>query len=112
MEKTRQKKISRLLQKEMSEILQRELKEITLNTLVTVTNARVSPDLSLVKFYLSVFPTEKSKDVLAAFAENDSKIRFTLGKRVGKQLRIIPETAFFLDDSLDYLENIDRLLKE
>lgn len=96
----------------MSEILQRELKEITLNTLVTVTNARVSPDLSLVKFYLSVFPTEKGKEVLATFAENHPKIRFTLGKRVGKQLRIVPETAFFLDDSLDYLENIDRLLKE
>ncbi len=112
MESTRQKKISRLLQKEMSEIIQRELKEITLNTLVTVTNARVSPDLSLVKFYLSVFPPEKGKEVLATFAENNSKIRFTLGKRVGKQLRIIPETAFFLDDSLDYLENIDRLLKE
>jgi ribosome-binding factor A len=112
METTRQKKISRLLQKEMSEIFQRDLKELTLSSLVTVTIARVSPDLSIVKYYLSIFPTQKSKEVIDCINENKSRIRYALGQRVGKQLRIIPEPSFFVDDSLDYLENIDKLLKE
>ncbi len=112
MESTRQKKISRLLQKEMSEILQRDLRELTLNSLVTVTMARVTPDLSLIRYHLSIFPTERSQEVLKSLRENISRVRYTLGQRVGKQLRIIPEPEFFLDDSLDYLENIDRLLKE
>ncbi len=96
----------------MSEILQRELNELTLSSLVTVTIARVSPDLSIVRYYLSIFPPQKSKEVLANINENSARIRYALGQRVGKQLRVIPEPSFFLDDSLDYLENIDKLLKD
>ena len=95
----------------MSEVLQRELRELTLGSLVTVTNARITPDLSIVRFYVSIFPTEKGKEVLDTINENLSRIRYIMGQRVGKQLRIIPEPSFFIDDSLDYLDNIDRLLK-
>ena len=112
MESTRQKKISRLLQKETAEMFQRELKELLLGAMLSVTNARVSSDLSVAKFYLSIFPDAKAQEVLDNINNATVKVRFALGKRVGKQLRIIPELTFFLDDSLNYLENIDRLLDE
>lgn len=110
MESTRQKKISRLLQKECAEIFQQELRELTLGTMVSITIARVSSDLSVVKFYLSIFPTEKTQAVLDTINEHKSRVRFAIGQRCGKQLRIIPEPIFFIDDSLDYMEHIDELL--
>ncbi len=93
-------------------MFQRELKEVLLGSMLSVTNARVSSDLSVVKFYVSIFPDAKAQEVLDNINANKVKIRFALGKRVGKQLRIIPDLTFFLDDSLNYLENIDRLLDE
>lgn len=93
-------------------MFQRELKELLLGAMLSVTNARVSSDLSVAKFYLSIFPDAKAQEVLDNLNANKAKVRFALGKRVGKQLRIIPELAFFIDDSLNYLENIDRLLDE
>lgn len=112
MESTRQKKISRLLLKEMSEVFQREARDVTIGALVTVTVVRISPDLGQAKVYLSIFPVDRAKEVHATITEHTSQLRFALGKRVGKQLRIIPELRFFVDDTLDYVENIDRLLKE
>lgn len=93
-------------------MFQRELKELLLGAMLSVTNARVSSDLSVAKFYLSIFPDAKAQEVLDNINNAKVKVRFALGKRVGKQLRIIPELTFFLDDSLNYLENIDRLLDE
>ncbi len=112
MDSTRQKKISRLLQKEISELFQKEVREIAMGVMVTVTVVRISPDLGQAKVYLSIFPNDKIKDVYQNINEHASQIRFALGKRVGKQMRIIPNLAFFLDDSIDYLDNIDRLLKD
>ena len=112
MESTRQKKISRLLQKETAEMLQRELSELLMGTMVSVTIARVSSDLSVVKFYISVFPDAKAEAVLKNLNDNIGSVRYALGKRIGKQLRIVPEPVFFIDDSLGYLENIDRLLNQ
>lgn len=112
METTRQKKISRLLLKEMSEVFQREAREVTMGALVSVTVVRVSPDLGQAKVYLSIFPGEKTKEVHKNINDHASQLRFALGKRVGKQLRIIPELRFFVDDTLDYVDNIDRLLNE
>ena len=80
--------------------------------LVTVSTVRVTPDLGLAKVYLSIFPSEKGKELLDNIKTNVKSIRFDLGQKVGKQLRVIPELAFYLDDSLDYLENIDRLLNK
>lgn len=112
MESTRQKKISRLLQKECAEMFQQELRELTMQTMLSITIARVSSDLSVVKFYISVFPTEKTDAVLKNINDNKARVRYALGQRIGKQLRIVPEPAFFIDDSLDYLEHIDKLLDE
>ena len=88
METTRQNKISRLLQKELSEIF-----------------------LSIARVYLSVFPSEKAEEMVKNINNNMKSIRYELGTRVRHQLRIIPELKFFVDDSLDYIEKIDSLLK-
>jgi ribosome-binding factor A len=111
METKRQEKIARLLQKEAAEMFHQELRELLCGSMLSITISRVSPDLGLVKFYISVFPTEKTHQVLDNINKQKSRVRYTLGQRVGKQLRIVPEISFFVDDSLDYLENIDNLLK-
>ena len=80
--------------------------------MVSVTKVRVSPDLSSCTAYLSVFPSEKGEEILKNINANEKTIRFDLGRKVRNQLRIIPELRFFLDDSLDYLERIDELLKK
>lgn len=93
-------------------MFQKELRELTLNTMLSITIARVSSDLSIVKFYISVFPSEKTEAVLKNINDNKVRVRYTLGQRIGKQLRIVPEPAFYIDDSLDYLEHIDKLLDQ
>jgi len=110
METTRQQKISRMLQKELGEIFLLYAREIQ-GTLITVTAVRISPDLGIARTHLSIFPSDKSAAVLAKVQEDRSSIRFDLGKRVRHQLRIVPELFFHVDDSLDYLENIDNLLR-
>ena len=80
--------------------------------LVSVTRVRISPDLSICTAYLSIFPSEKSEELLTNINANEKTIRYELGKRVHNQLRIIPELRFFIDDSLDYIEHIDSLLKQ
>lgn len=109
METTRQQKINRLIQKEMSEIFQGETRQMQ-GVIISVSIVRVSPDLGLAKIYLSIFPSAKGEELLANIKTNTKSLRYALGQRVGKQLRVIPELAFYLDDSLDYLENIDKLL--
>ena len=110
METTRQQKISRLIQKELSDIFQRQT-QATHGVLVSVSAVRISPDLSIARGYLSIFPSERGPEILDNINGNTRQIRFELGTRVRHQLRIIPELKFFLDDSLDYLEHIDELLK-
>ena len=109
METTRQAKISRLLQKELSEIFRKQTAKIR-GSIVTVTTVRVSPDLSVAKAYISVFPSDKSEAVLESVRKSAQSIRYELAKIVRYQLRKTPELSFFLDDSMDYLENIDSLL--
>ena len=111
METTRQNKISRLIQKELSEIFLLQTKAMT-GVLVSVSAVRISPDMSLARVYLSVFPSEKSQEIVKNINDNMKSIRFELGTRVRHQLRIIPELKFFVDDSLDYVERIDELLKK
>lgn len=110
MQETRQNRISRLLQKELSLIFQSQ--RMMHGVMVSVTKVRVSPDLSICTAYLSVFPSEKGEEILKNINANEKTIRFDLGRKVRNQLRIIPELRFFLDDSLDYLERIDELLKK
>ena len=100
MQETRQNRIARLLQKELSLIFQSQTRMMR-GVMVSVTRCRISPDLSICTAYLSVFPSE-----------NEKTIRYELGTRVRHQMRIIPELRFFIDDSLDYIEHIDELLKK
>ena len=111
MESTRQSKIARLIQKELSEIFLLQAKSMN-GVLVSVTAVRVSPDLSIARVYISVFPSERGDEIVKNLNGNMKQIRFDLGNRVRHQLRIIPEVRFYLDDSLDYIENIDKLLKD
>lgn len=110
METTRQNKIARLIQKELSEIFLLQTKSIN-GVIVSVSVVRISPDMSVARVYLSVFPSEKSAQIVENINNNMKSIRYELGTRVRHQLRIIPELKFFVDDSLDYLEKIDELLK-
>ena len=109
MESTRQAKISRLIQKELSEIFRRQTAKMR-GTLVSVTNVRVSPDLSVAKVYLSVFPSNKGEELLKSVEASAKTVRYELAQNVRYQLRKCPELTFYLDDSLDYIENIDNLL--
>ena len=111
MDNTRLLKIGRLLQKELGAIFLQEAKAMP-GILVSVSAVRVSADLSVAKVYLSIFPSEKADEMLKAIRMNVKAVRFDLGQRVRLQLRKIPELVFYRDDSLDYIENIDNLLKK
>lgn len=111
MENTRLNKIDRLLQKELGDIFQKQTQAMH-GVLVSVTTVRVSPDLSVAKAYLSIFPSDKADELIKAIRANTKSIRYDLGQRVRLQLRKIPDLTFFIDDSLDYIENIDKLLKQ
>jgi len=111
MESTRQKKVSRLIQKEMAGIFLRKGSEIAQGKMVSITRVRVSPDLSFARIYVSIFPSTGLDAIMKSIEDHASKIRFEMGQKVGRQLRIVPEIAFFIDDSLDYIDKIDRLLK-
>ena len=111
MESTRQKKVSRLLQRDLGSILQKKSPELG-GKMITVTVVRVSADLSIAKVYLSIFPVKKEEDPLKPVKQHATDIRHELGQKVRNQLRVIPELQFFIDDSLDYIENIENLLKE
>ncbi len=111
MDSIRQNKVSRLIQRDLSEMFQQECKEFTVGAMLSITTVRVSPDLSYAKVYVSVFPSGRVDEVMKSLEEHNKTIRFILGKKVGKQMRIIPELRFFVDDSLDYIDKIDELLK-
>jgi len=108
---TRQEKVGKLLQKELAELFRREARLFN-SALITVTKVRISPDLSYAKVYLSIFiPGGDAKEILTGIEKQNPQIRFAIGKIIKKQVRIIPEFAFFIDDSLDYIDRIEQLLK-
>ncbi|MBQ0085444.1 MAG: 30S ribosome-binding factor RbfA [Prevotella sp.] len=111
MQGERLNKVARLIQKELSSIFQEQTRTMH-GVMVSVTAVRVSPDLSISKAYLSIFPSEKGEEIINNINNNQKSIRFELGKRIHNQVRIIPELKFFIDDSLDYIENIDNLLRK
>lgn len=110
METTRQQKIERLLQKELSEIFRTQTAK-TRGVIVTVTRVRVSPDLSVSRVYLSIFPSAQAATILDNINRNAASVRYELARHVRYQLRRVPELTYFLDDSLDYIDHIDSLLK-
>lgn len=111
MESKRQQKISRLLQKDLGEIFRLFAAQQPGGYLITVTKVNISPDMSVAKVYLSLFGPSDKKDVFKSIKESKKDIRHQLGVRVKGQLRIIPDLEFFIDDSLDYIENLDKLIK-
>ena len=111
MESKRQNRIARLIQKDLSNIFQAQTR-MTRGILVSVSGVRISPDLSVAKAYLSIFPSSKAQDILENINQHAGQIRYELGKLERYQLRIIPELRFFIDDTLDYIENIDRIIDE
>lgn len=112
MESTRQQKIARLLQKELSLIFQQESRIHYGNSLITVTKVTVTSDLSLAKIYLSLFGAKDRNALFENIIQRQRETRHLLALRVGKQIRSIPELDFYIDDSLDYIENIEKLLKD
>ena len=123
MESTRQNKIARLIQQDMGSIFLKEMKPKLGNSLITVTEVRITPDLSIARIYVSIMPigtmpesdppqAATKETMMAAINANNADLRRRLGMLEGKQLRIIPQLEFFLDETLDRLENIDRLLKQ
>ena len=110
MESTRQQKVARLLQRDLAEIMRLKSRIFGSGVMVSVTVVRMTPDLRLAKVYLSIFPSDNSEEVLKAVEKASRNIRYELGTLVGKQLRVVPERKFYLDDSFDYAKRIDDLL--
>jgi len=108
----RQNKVASLIQKELGNFFQRESAVYFGGSMITVTQVRMSPDLGVAKVYLSIFTKLDKKEVLEFIVSQAREIRFKLGKEVGKQLRIVPEIIFYPDDSIDYAESINKLLKK
>ncbi len=107
---TRQLKVGRELQKDLAEIIRGKGMSAFGGALVTVSEVRISPDLSVAKVYVSIFPSAKAETVMKTLQDNVKTLRGELGRVVAKQLRIVPELVFYLDSSLDYAEHIDSLL--
>lgn len=109
MESTRQQKIARLIQKDLSDILLKYAKRIG-GVLISVSEVRVSPDLSIATAYLSIFPDQRQQELMDKITEDTSSIRGQLGSLERHQLRIIPELRFFADETIQRMEHIDELL--
>lgn len=109
---TRQLKVARQIQKDLSEIFRSKGLSVFGGAMISVVHVRISPDLSVAHAWISVFPSQKAQEVLNRVQEQSRSIRGELGRRVARQLRIVPELVFFLDDSLDYAQHIDELLKQ
>lgn len=113
METQRQKKIAGVLQKDLADILQRAATDGGLRgTIISVSKVSVTTDLSIAKVYVSVYPTAKAAEVLKGIKEGQPAIRHELARRTRNQLRRMPELVFYLDDSLEYIEKIDKSLKK
>ena len=111
MESKRQQRISRLLQKDLGEIFQQEARSFSGNVMITVTKVHVTRDLGISRVYLSLYGTGDKTGLLEKIRKHKNEIKYKLGNRIRNQLRTVPELEFYEDDSLDYIDNIDMLLK-
>ena len=101
-----------MLQKDLGEIFQLDMRHVSLGAMITVTKVKVTPDLALAKVYLSLFASKDKDALLKSIRSHTKEIRGKLGNRIKNQLRVVPNLNLYLDDSLDYIENIDSLLNE
>lgn len=110
-ESNRQRKVAQIIQEDLAELFRQQAADSQQNFLVTVSDVKVTADLSIAKIYLSIFPNEFRKPIMKEIQENSSQYRHFIGQKMGKQVRIIPELKFYLDTSLDDVERIERELK-
>lgn len=108
----RQNKIAKQIQKDIADIIQMHAREFITGKMLTVTAVRISPDLSIARIYISVFPSENSTNTIADLNAHHGLFRNELGRKLRHQVKKIPDINFFLDDSLDYIDNIENLLKD
>lgn len=111
MNTTRQQKIAAMLQRELADILLMDSRNIY-RCMITVTNVTISPDLSIARAYLSIYNTPDKEAVMGLIKDNTKDIRYRLGQKIRNQIRVVPSLEFFIDDTLDYMERIDELLKK
>lgn len=111
-ESTRQLKVAREIQKDLAEIIRSKGMAFFGGAMVSVSGVKISPDLSVAKVYVSIFPSAKTEAVMETIHENAKSLRGELGSKVRQQLRIVPELVYYVDDSLDYVEHIEELLKK
>lgn len=111
MDTTKTSKVNRLLQKELSELFRLQTAALS-GVLITVTSVSISPDLGIAHVRLSIFPNDKAEELLKSIRHDAATVRYDLAKRIKSQLRKMPELYFHIDDSLNYLERIDELLKK
>jgi ribosome-binding factor A len=104
--------MARLLQKEMGDIFEVEMRRLFPGTMITLTRVNVTKDLSIARFHISLFALKGNKPTIDELREHIPEFRYKLGNKIAKQVRIIPQLEFFEDDSLDYIENLDKLIKQ
>lgn len=112
MESQRQQKFGRLIQKELADILQKEGWGMFNGNMITITKVRMTPDLLIARTYLSIFGNDKKQQTVDLLSEKKGEIRYKLGQRIRKDVKAIPDLEFFLDDSLDYADKIDKLFDD
>jgi ribosome-binding factor A len=110
MDSTRQQKMARLLQKEMGDIFEIDMRRLFPHAMITITKVNVTKDLSIARFYLSIFALREKKPSLDEIRAHIPEFRYKLGNQIRRQVRIIPHLEFFEDDSLDYIENLEKLI--
>ncbi|MDR2836532.1 MAG: 30S ribosome-binding factor RbfA [Bacteroidales bacterium] len=112
MQSTRQLKVAELIKEELAKVIQQKFNGLVSNRLLTITQVGISPDLSFAKIYVSIFPSTDAEKIILEINHNSTRIRFELGKTIKNNLRIVPEIVFYLDDTLDVVERIDKALKQ
>lgn len=110
MQERRMEKIARLIQKELAELFRKEIQASSRGVIISVTRVRPTPDMSLCRVFLSIFPSAQATKILKEIQQDQSRIRGKIGRALATQLRVIPEFSFYIDDSLDYIDHIDELL--
>jgi ribosome-binding factor A len=112
MESNRQKKIASVLQQDLADVLQGAATQGGMKgIIISVTKVSVTVDLSIAKVYLSIFPNDKGKELIEGIKANSAFIKHEISQRTRHQLRRMPQLDFYLDDSLEYIDNIDKSLK-
>ena len=109
-ETNRQRKIAGVLQRDLVDVLQRAAQDGMRGVIISVSKVSVTADLGIAKVFLSVFPSEKREEIVQGIKSNTASIRYELAQRTKNQLRRMPELLFYGDDTLDYIEEIDKSL--